>query len=420
VTTTDRSGGGRYRDAFASTEFRALFGSHVVSMLGSVIVGLAIVVLVYRQTSSPLLSALTFTTTFLPYLLGGTLMSGLVDRVPPRRLLVGGDLVSVALVVLMATPGLPVPVLFALLAGLSLLRPLSIGARSALLPRIIGTGAVVPARSLFRLVTQGAQIAGFAAGGGLLADLSPRAVLFVAAAMFAASALVLRMFLGAHPKEPGPRRPRGSLAGDSLRGVGQVMRNGPLRRVLLLGWLVPLLAVVPEALAAPSVAGRGLPSSATGWWLAAGPLGTVAGELAGVWPVPAARRGRLVAPLAGCGFVPFAVFALRPAMVAALALLVAAGLCGAYMLGLDQLILEVTPPDLLGRAYTVNTAVLMATQGLGFAGAGALAEAVPPDLVIAMAGAAGLVTVAVLRTPRRGPAVRPESAGEPDRRPAAT
>jgi hypothetical protein len=198
------------------------------------------------------------------------------------------------------------------------------------------------------------------------------------------------------------------------------MRNEPLRRVLLLGWLVPLLAVVPEALAAPSVAGRGSPSSATGWWLAAGPLGTVAGELAGVWLVPAARRGRLVAPLAGCVFVPFAVFALRPAMIPALALLVAAGLCGAYMLGLDQLILEVTPPDLLGRAYTVNTAVLMATQGLGFAGAGALAEAVPPDLVIAMAGAAGLVTVAVLRTPRRGPAVRPGSAGEPDRRPAAT
>jgi hypothetical protein len=115
------------------------------------------------------------------------------------------------------------------------------------------------------------------------------------------------------------------------------------------------------------------------------------------------------------------VFVLDPALVPALALLVASGLCGAYLLGLDQLLLDVTPPDLLGRAYTVNTSVLMATQGLGFAGAGAVAELVRPDRVIAAAGLAGLVTVAVLRTPRGVVrAVRRESADGPGRRRAAS
>ena len=70
--------------------------------------------------------------------------------------------------------------------------------------------------------------------------------------------------------------------------------------------------------------------------------------------------------------MPFLVFVLDPSLALALVLLTASGLCGAYLLGLDQLLLDVTPPDLLGRAYTVNTSVLMATQGIGFAGAGAL------------------------------------------------
>jgi hypothetical protein len=389
---------GRYRDAFASAEFRGLFGAFVVSMLGYVVAGLALTVLVYRETASPLLSALTFTMAFLPYLFGGTLLSGLVDRVAPRRLLVCCDLGCAVLVAVMTLPGTPLPVLFALLSAMSLLMPVAGGTRGALVADVLPPEAVVPARSLLRLVSQGAQICGYAAGGGLLAVLSPRAVLGVETVTFAASALVLRVFL---VRCPARGRSRGSLAGDSLRGVAEVLRNVPLRRVLLLGWLVPFLMSFPEALAAPSVAARGLPASATGWWLAAGPVGTVAGEVAGIWLIPAARRGRLAAPLAACGFVPFLVFALRPPLVPALVLLGTAGLCGAYMLGLDQLVLDVTPPELLGRAYTVNSSGLMTAQGLGFAAAGALGEVVPADAAITIAGAAGLLVVALCRPRRR-------------------
>ncbi|WP_329234662.1 MFS transporter [Actinoallomurus sp. NBC_01490] len=394
---------GRYRDAFASAEFRALFGAFVVSMLGYVVAGLALTVLVYRQTRSPLLSALVFTATFLPYLFGGTLLSGLVDRVPSRRLLVGCDLGCAAIVAAMTVPGVPVPALFALLFAMSLLTPVATGARGALVADVLPPDAVVPARSLLRLVGQGAQVAGYAAGGGLLAALPPRAVLGVEAVTFTASALVLRVLLARRPARGGAG---GSLAGDSLRGVTRVLANGPLRRVLLLGWLVPFLTTWPEALAAPAVAGRGLPASATGWWLAADPVGTVLGELAGIWLIPAARRARLSAPLAACGFVPLAFFAVRPPLVPALVLLTAAGLCGAYVLGLDQLLLDVTPPELLGRAYALNSAGLMVTQGVGFATAGALGEFVPPDLAITFAGGTGLVVVALCRPPRR-PAVRP-------------
>ncbi len=425
---------GRYRDALASGEYRALAGAFVVSMLGSVVAGLALTVLIYRQTASSLLSALAFALTFLPYMAGGTLMSGLVDRVRPRRLLAGCDLGSAVLVAAMTLPGLPVAALLALQFALGLLAPLSAGGRAALLPDVLPPAAVVPGRSLLRVIAQGAQIAGYAAGGGLLAGLPPRAVLAVEAGAFTASALLQRTFLRPRPARDATPPPAGvrnggvrwrirsgnrreggrPLVRDSLSGVRDVLRIRPLRRTLLLGWLVPFLVVAPEGLAAPAIAARGLPPSAAGWWMLALPAGTVAGELTGLRLIPAARRGRLAAPLAACGFVPLLGFAARPPLPVALGLLAVCGLCGAYLLGIDQLLLETSPPELLGRVYAVHSAALMTVQGLGFAGAGALAEALPPDLVVATAGAAGMACVALLGLRRRsGVSVPPRCGGDP-------
>ena len=394
---TEFSAPGHYRDAFAVREFRVMFAAYVVSMLGIVVAGLALTVQVYDRTGSSLLSALTFTLSFLPFLFGGTLLSGLVDRIPPRRLLAGCDLLSAALVAVMALPGLPIAVLLVLLFCMNLSAPLAVGTRSALLPEIMPPGAVVPARSLFRMVAQTAQICGYAAGGGLLAGLAPRDVLLVDAFALAAAAAVIRFGLR-HHDPVGPAR-AGSLARDSLGGIRDVLARPALRRVLLLTWLVPFFACAPEALAAPAAAHLGLPSSAAGWWLTAIPVGTVAGELAGVLFLPAAWRRRLVRPFAACCFLPLIVFIAQPELPLALTLLVLAGTGAAYTLGLDQLLLEVTPAELRGRAFTVSTAGLMTLQGLGFAAAGALGEVMTPFAVIVTAGCAGLIVVAALRTP---------------------
>jgi MFS family permease len=397
VPSADFSVAGRYRDAFAVREFRVMFAAYIVTMLGIVVAGLALTVHVYDRTGSPLLSALTFTLSFLPYLFGGTLLSGLVDRIPARRLLVGCDLLSAALVVVMALPGMPIAVLLALLFCMNLYAPLAAGTRSAMLPEIMPPGAVVPARSLLRMVAQTAQICGYAAGGGLLAGLAPRHVLLVDAFAFAAAATVLRLGLRDH-RAAGAVRAE-SLARDSLRGMRDVLALPALRRVLLLSWLVPFFAVAPEALAAPSAAHLGLPPAAAGWWLTAIPAGTVIGELAGVLFLPAGWRRRLVRPLAVVCFLPLLAFAAEPGLALALALLVLAGTGAAHTLGLDQLLLEVTPADLRGRAFTVSTAGLMTLQGLGFAAAGALGEITPPFPAVAIAGAAGLALVVVLRPP---------------------
>ena len=71
-----------YRDALASREFRWLFTAYTVSIFGSVVSAVALMVLIYQRTSSPFLASLTFALAFTPYLLSGALLSATVDRIP--------------------------------------------------------------------------------------------------------------------------------------------------------------------------------------------------------------------------------------------------------------------------------------------------------------------------------------------------
>ena len=408
-----REAAGGYLDALAVGEFRALFSAYVVSMLGDIVAAVALTVLIYERTASPFLAGLTFTLAFVPYLFSGALLSGLVDRVPPRRLMVSCDLLSAGVVALMAVSSVPVPVLLALIFILGLISPVASGIRNALLVLVLPAGSFVAGRSLFRIVAQSAQVVGNGVGGLLIAFASPRGALLVDCASFGGSALVVRLATRGRAAL-GDAAPRGNLLRDSLAGMSAVLGNPRVRRVLLLGWLIPVCSVAPESLAAPYVAHLGLSGSAVGLWLAAIPAGTIAGELLGIWFVPPAWRRRLVAGLAALEFVPLLVFGFEPGLAFAIALLVASGLCSVWLLGLDALILEVTPEPLLGRVFTVNQAGLVGLQGFGFAAAGALGEVVSPHIAIVVAAVAGLAVVA-----RLGPGLGgPPAPGQPRSDPA--
>jgi hypothetical protein len=397
VSSTSEPQGG-YRDALAVGEFRALFAAYIVSMLGDIVAAVALTVLVFERTGSPFLSGLTFTLAFVPYLFSGALLSGLVDRVPPRRLMIMCDLLSAAIVALMTVSAVPIAVLLALLFCLGLISPVSAGVRNALTVVVLPADAYIAGRSLFRIVAQSAQVVGNATGGLLIALTSPRGALALDCLSFLGSVVIVR--LGTKSRASlagdGDGLPRGNLLRDSLQGMSAVLADRRIRRVLLLGWLVPTCSVAPESLAAPYVSELGLSQAAVGWWLAAIPAGTIAGELVAIWYLPAAWRRRLVGPLAGASFVPLLAFAGQPGLALSLVLLVTAGACSAWVLGLDALILEVTPESLLGRVFTVNSAGLISLQGFGFAAAGALAEFVEPNVAIVIAAVTGLIVVALL------------------------
>jgi drug/metabolite transporter (DMT)-like permease len=286
--------------------------------------------------------------------------------------------------------------------SLGLIAPVQAGSRTALLAAILPGDAFVAGRSLFRVVAQSAQVVGNATGGLLLAATSPRGALAVDAGTFAASALLVRLGTCVRPARSLPSE-RPSLVRDSLGGVRSVLAYPLLRRVLLLGWLVPAFSVAPEALAAPGVPELGGGGIAVGIWLASLPAGVIVGELASLWLIPPPRRGRAVVPLACWVFLPYVLFVLEPRLELAVLLLFLAGLGHGYSLGLDALILRHAPEPLRDRVFTVYTAGLMAIQGLGFAAAGALAEVVPPHVAIVVAAGCGLTAIACFapRAPTR-------------------
>jgi Transmembrane secretion effector len=390
-----------YRDALASGEFRALLSSQLVSLGGTSIAAVALTILVYRRTASPLLASLTFSLGFLPYLLGGGLLSSVVDRVRPRRLGAACDFASALLAAAMAWRGIPVAVLLGLLLAIGTLASLSGGARAALTRAAVGAGAYVPARSLLRIASQLAQIGGNVAGGALLVVLSPSGALLLNAATFAASAAAIRFAVGDHDNIAD--RKRAALLRDSLHGAREILAHTELRRLLLLSWLAPMFAVAPEALAAPYVAAQHGSATLVGWWLVALPIGTIVGDVAGVRLLSARQQQRLVAPAVAAGFLPYLAFAFAPSIPVALPLLAASGACGVYMLGLDARLRDTAPPEVFARTMTLGFAGLMTLQGVGFVLAGAIAQGTGAAAAIAIAGVLGLLaTIALLRADLRG------------------
>ena len=394
--TPDRA---RYRDVLGVAEFRAVFAADLVSMLGNVLAAVALTVLVYQQTRSPALAASVMALSFVPYLVGGVLLGAFVDRLPPRTVLVACDLASAPLIGCMVIPGMPLPVLLVLLFAAGLLSPVYQGARAALLPELLPPGPrYVLGRALMRMVAQSAQIAGYGAGGLLLAILPPRGALLADALSFIASALAVRLGTA---RRPARASRRGSMARDSLAGLRHVLAHRPTRRILLFSWLVPACAVAPEALAAPYATHIGQPARATGFLLMGIPIGTVAADVIAARLFATRLQRRIIVPAALLTCAPLAAFAASPGLVPAMSLLVVAGLGNAWTAGIDGLLIGTAPAALRNRALALAGAGLMFTQGAGFALWGVAGQVLPPTAAIPVAAAAGAVVAATLR-PHRG------------------
>ncbi|MEU4108513.1 MFS transporter [Streptomyces sp. NPDC027717] len=379
-----------YRHVLAVPEFRAVFAAHVLSLLGVVVSEIALSVLVYDLTGSPLMSALAFAVGFLPYAVGGTLLAPVADRFPARRVLVVCDLVCAACVAAMVAPGAGVGVLLALRCCVAVVSPVFAGTRMATLADVLGDGdAFVLGRSLIRIVSQSALLIGYGLGGLLLTAVSPRHALLITVGTFLASATLLRLGTRHRPARLRPER-------EKEGGTLGLLRNRRVLVLLLVFWVPAMFSVVPEALAAPYSDDLGAGPAGLGLLMCALPVGTIAGELFAGARLGPATRERIVLPLLCLAVVPYLGYALSPGLWPSLLLLVLAGACSAYTLGLDQWFVRAVPEESRGRAMTLLSAGLMTIQGVGMAGAGALAEAVGVRGAVEAAGVAGTVCCVAL------------------------
>jgi MFS family permease len=84
---------GSYGAVLRIREFRWLSAAQALSFLGDQFAQVAIALLVYDRTGSPLLTAIVYALTYLPPIAGGPLLSGLADLFPRRRVMVSCDVI---------------------------------------------------------------------------------------------------------------------------------------------------------------------------------------------------------------------------------------------------------------------------------------------------------------------------------------
>lgn len=390
-----------FREVFAVAEFRPLFGSFLLSTIGDQLARVALTVLVYQRTDSPLLSAITFAISYLPWLVGGPVLATLADRFPRHRVLIASDVARGVLVAGMAVPGTPLPVLLVLLLLVSLFAPPFESARSALMADVLTGDRYAVATSLTTISAQVSQVIGFALAGTLVATLHPSWVLLLDAVTFAVSALWLGARLQRRPApaaDDGPRRSVWRDAGDGLR---LITRSTRLLTIVVLVWVGVMFANAAEGIAAPLVDELGGNATAVGLLLAVNPLGVTVGGLLLVRLVPPARRDRLVPVLVLLSLVPVGVAGLvvlwappgGVAFAVVLACMFVAGLGGAWTIPLNVTFVQEVPPAYRGRAIGVAVSGLYGVQGLGALGAGLAAEGMPPSGVVALVGGLGVLAV---------------------------
>ncbi|MBV9293613.1 MAG: MFS transporter, partial [Frankiales bacterium] len=261
----------------ANREFRALYAAQALSVVGDQLARIAVALLVFHRSHSPLLTALTYAATYLPWLVGGPLLSVYADRLPRRRMMIFCDLARCVLILAIALPHVPMAVALIDITVVSLLQPAFNAARSAMLADILpeadayATGVALSATN-----NQLGQVFGFAVGGALVAAISTTGAVLTDSVSFVVSALLVARGVTARPAMAG----RDPASPTSRReAVDFVLGNTSVREAILVAYLVVAATIAPESVAVPYAASHGGGDATAGLLTAAVPFGTMLGAI---------------------------------------------------------------------------------------------------------------------------------------------
>jgi len=384
-----------YREVFAVGEFRALWFAQALSFVGDQLAQVALAVLVYERTRSPLLTALAYALTYLPSIVGGPVLSGLADLFPRRRVMIVCDVLRAALVAVMALPAMPFWGLCALVFLIVLMGAPFSAARAAVLPDVLDGDRYVAGSAITNITHQATQVLGFLAGGAVVATVGARGALGLDAITFLASALIL---LGGLRGRPAPkRRERESLGlwKGTVEGGRLVFGDRMLRSLVSFAWLCGFY-VIPEGLAAPYAATFGGGAVTVGLLMSAMPTGMVIGAFLFSRCVRPTNRIRSLGWMSILACAPLIGSAAYPPLWVVVALWALSGIGSAYQLAANAAFVAAVPPSGRGQAFGLAQSGILAGQGLGILIGGAAAQVLGPEIVVAFAGALGLAAATTL------------------------
>jgi MFS family permease len=381
---------------------RWFFAAHLQGALGAGAGYIALLVLAYERLGSAWGATAVLLADLLPAMLLGPVLGAAIDRTSRLGAAVLADLIrAAAFGALVFADGAVVMIALALLAGFgtALFRP----ATYALLPGLVAPQRLNAANGVFNAVRDTGQLLGPVAAAGLLAVVSPGAVLGVNAVTFALSALLLCRLRGGVRRVARPAEP------DAPGTLREALRDRLVRTMLVTSGAVTLCAAtmnVGELVLAQEDLGAG----ATGFALlvSAYGLGLVVGALR------AGRDGENSRRLyfAGLGGVALGMVgtAFAPTLAVALLTFGFTGAANGLFSTSHRILLQrVVPEPVHGRVFGLAASLDGWGFGLAVIAGGAIATAFGGRALFGLAGALLLVVWAgaALALRDRGPRLAP-------------
>ncbi|MGN6743602.1 MAG: MFS transporter [Amnibacterium sp.] len=356
----------------ASRDYRRLYASSAVSLLGSMVTAVAAPVQLKVLTGSTVAVGLVGIAELVPTVVLGLWGGAVADVHDRKRVLVITEaialLAALALVGNALLPSPSIAAIYVAAAGAAGASAVQRPSAEAMLARLIPREQQAAAAALLGLQGNFGMILGPALGG-VLAAVSLPAAYAVNVATFLVSILLMLTVTR--------MRAEGGADPVSLRGIGEGLRYAARRRDLLGTYLVDIAAMafaMPEALY-PFLADELHASSALGLLYAAGAIGSGIVTLTGGWMTRVQRHGRAIVLAAACWGAAIALAGVAPGLLLTVLCLMVAG--GADMVSgvFRDAIWNSTIPDALrGRLAGIELLSYSTGPTLGNARAGLMAR----------------------------------------------
>jgi MFS family permease len=390
----------------ASRDFRVLFGSSTITLLGTEATDVALVVQVKQLTGSTLAVGLLGAAELVPLVVFALYGGVLADRLDRRQVIrwceaaLGGCSLLLLADSLLSRPLLwPLYVVVAAMNALASLQRPSV---EATIPRIVPPGQLTAAVTLSSGSQNLSVIVGSSLGGVLAAGAGPAVVYALDAATFVVSSGLLFLLRPVPAPEPAVLASGADSPESGLRSVLAGLRYARSRPELLGSYLADLAAMTlsyPAALF-PFLAAGLHASWAVGLMFACPSIGAFAITVSSGWMARVRRHGLAIA-LAACAWgLAIVAFGLAPDIAVALVALVLAGAADMVSGIFRDLLWKQTVPDALrGRLAGVELLSYALGPSAGQLRAGTVASLTTPRISLTSGGllcvaAVGLVCLA--------------------------
>ncbi len=393
----------------------ALLSANAISLSGNALTALAIPWFVLATTGSASKTGLVAFTQMLPTVLAAFLGGALVDRIGPKPMSVLSDVASgitVGLVPLLYhTVGLTFWQLLILVFLGSLLDTPGNTAREALLPELVqrAGASLERANGAMQTIQSFSSLVGPAMAGVLIAHLGASNVLWIDAATFAVSALIISALV---PSMPLHQRQSRRYHDEVLDGFRFLRQDRLLLTIMIIAAILNFVGPPTFTVVMPVFARQEFGSAqALGFILAGFGAGSLIGGAAfGMVGSRLPRRAASIA-LLGLSSAAIAGMAWLPSVVVSTVLTGVFGFAvGSVNPLVYTLLQERVPPDLRGRIFGTVLGIALLAAPVGMLVAGTSVQALGVRTVfLAVAAVQALVTLSMLFQPALKEMDRPRS-----------